>query len=66
MSRTELQREMRTMRFEEAYTGRRAGRLGVWERAFRRYIDRYEEDGVQGLIDERLLQVSHRRARWMR
>jgi len=59
------------MRFEEAYEGWQARRLtqeeaarllGVCERTFRRYVDRYEEDGVQGLIDKRLSQVSHRRA----
>jgi transposase len=59
------------MRFVEAYTGWQAGRLrqeeaarllGVCERSFRRYIDRYEEDGLQGLIDRRLGQISHRRA----
>ena len=31
-------------------------------RTFRRYIDRYEEDGLDGLLDKRLSQVSHRRA----
>ena len=36
--------------------------LGVCERTFRRYIDRYEDEGLQGLIDKRLNQVSHRRA----
>jgi transposase len=59
------------MRFEEAYGGWQGRRLtqeeaarllGVCERTFRRYIDRYEEDGLQGLIDKRLNQVSHRRA----
>jgi len=59
------------MRFEKAYGGWQAGRLtqeeaarllGVCERTFRRYVDRYEEDGLQGLIDKRLSQVSHRRA----
>jgi transposase len=59
------------MRFKEAYEGWQAGRLrqeeaarllGVCERSFRRYIDRYEEDGLQGLIDHRLGQISHRRA----
>ena len=59
------------MRFKEAYEGWQAGRLrqeeaarllGVCERSFRRYIDRYEEDGLQGLIDRRLGQISHRRA----
>jgi hypothetical protein len=59
------------MRFEEAYAGWQEGRLrqeeaarllGVCERSFRRYIDRYEEDGLQGLIDHRVGQVSQRRA----
>uniref|UniRef100_UPI0038CDA03B helix-turn-helix domain-containing protein n=1 Tax=Nitrococcus mobilis TaxID=35797 RepID=UPI0038CDA03B len=27
--------------------------MGVHERTFRRYIDRYEEDGLDGLIDKR-------------
>lgn len=59
------------MRFEEAYEGwteRRLGQeeaarlLGVCARTFRRYIDRYEEAGLDGLLDKRLSQVSHRRA----
>jgi transposase len=59
------------MRFEEAYTGWQARRLtqgeaarllGVHERTFRRYIDRYQDNGLDGLIDKRLAQVSHRRA----
>ena len=59
------------MRFEEAYGGWQARRLtqeeaarllGVCARTFRRYIDRYEEAGLEGLIDQRLNQVSHRRA----
>jgi transposase len=36
--------------------------LGVSDRTFRRYIDRYEESGLDGLADKRLIQVSHRRA----
>lgn len=56
------------MRFEEAYGGWRGKRLsqeeaaqllGVCERTFRRYIDRFEEAGLDGLIDKRLDQVSH-------
>jgi len=71
MRRTELLQEIRTMRFEEAYAGWQEGRLrqeeaarllGVCERTFRRYIDRYEDAGLEGLIDRRLEQVSHRRA----
>lgn len=59
------------MRFEEAYEGWQAKRLsqaeaarllGVCERSFRRYVGRYEEDGLQGLLDRRLEQVSQRRA----
>lgn len=59
------------MRFEEAYTGWRGRRLtqeeaarllGVHERTFRRYIDRYDDEGLDGLVDKRLSQVSHRRA----
>lgn len=71
MTRTELLQEIRKMRFEEAYEGWQGGRLrqeeaarllGVCERTFRRYMDRYEEEGLQGLIDKRLEQVSQRRA----
>jgi transposase len=71
MRRTEWLQETRKMRFEEAYEGWQARRLtqeeaarllGVCERTFRRYIDRYEETGLEGLIDKRLEQVSQRRA----
>jgi transposase len=59
------------MRFEEAYDGWRSRRLlqeeaaqllGVCERTFRRYIDRFEEAGLEGLIDKRIDQVSSLRA----
>ena len=59
------------MRFEEAYEGWSAGRLtqaaaaqilGMCERSFRRYLTRYEAEGLEGLIDRRLDQVSNRRA----
>ena len=59
------------MRFEEAYEGWNTGRLtqaeaamilGMCERSFRRYLSRYEADGLEGLIDRRLEQVSNRRA----
>jgi transposase len=59
------------MRFEEAHEGWGSGRLtqaeaanllGVCERTFRRYLGRYEASGLEGLIDRRLEQVSHRRA----
>jgi transposase len=59
------------MRFEEAYEGWNAGRvtqaeaaqiLGMCERSFRRYLVRYEAEGLEGLIDQRLEQMSNRRA----
>lgn len=59
------------MRFEEAYDRWRDQRLtqeeaaqllGVCDRTFRRYIDRYEDEGLTGLIDKRLDQISHHRA----
>jgi transposase len=71
MKQMQLLQEIRKMRFEEAYRWWTEGRLrqeeaarllGVCERTFRRYIDRYEEAGLEGLIDKRLEQVSHRRA----
>ncbi len=71
MNQTELLQEIRLMRFQEAYGGWTESRLtqeeaarllGVCERTFRRYIDRYEEEGLDGLIDKRLSQVSHRQA----
>jgi transposase len=59
------------MRFEETYEWWNAGRLtqaeaaqllGMCERSFRRYLSRYEAEGLEGLIDRRLEQVSNRRA----
>ncbi|MGH7261727.1 MAG: helix-turn-helix domain-containing protein [Nitrospiraceae bacterium] len=71
MKRTKWLQETRKMRFEEAVGGWRSRRLtqeeaarllSVCERTFRRYLDRYEEAGLDGLIDKRMEQVSHRRA----
>jgi hypothetical protein len=71
MKRTKILQEVRKMRFEEAYEGFNRGRLtqeeaarllGVCDRTFRRYIVRYEEQGIEGLIDMRLGQISHRSA----
>jgi Winged helix-turn helix len=71
MRRSELLQEMRKMRFEEAYESWNAGRLtqaeaaqilGMCERGFRRYLSRYEAQGLEGLIDRRLEQISNRRA----
>jgi transposase len=59
------------MRFEEAYSGwgerrltqvQAAELLGVCTRTFRRYIHRYESEGLDGLLDRRMSQISHRRA----
>src|SRR4030067_703395 len=71
MKRTEVLQEVRKMRFEEAYEGWKKGRLtqeeaarllGVCDRTFRRYTNRYEDKGMEGLVDLRLGQVSHRSA----
>lgn len=71
MRRTEVLQENRKMRFERVYTGWRkkeltqeeaARILGVSDRTFRRYIPRYRDQGLAGLLDRRLSQPSHRRA----
>lgn len=71
MRRTELLQEVRKVRFTEAYGVWTEGRLnqeeaarilGVSSRTFRRYVDRYEENGIEGLLDRRLTQASFRRA----
>jgi len=71
MKRTALLQEIRKMRFTEARDGYESNQLtqteaakllGVCDRTFRRYLNRYEADGVEGLIDKRIEQVSHRRA----
>jgi len=58
-------------RFEEAYDGwteRRLSQeeaariLGVSDRTFRRYVERYDDGGPEALVDRRLSQVSHRKA----
>ena len=59
------------MRFEEAYEGWNGGRLtqaeaaqllGLCERSFRRYLSRYEAEGLEGLIDRRRSLLSNWRA----
>jgi transposase len=71
MRRTELLQEIRKMRFAEVYGRWDKGRLtqeeaaeilGVCDRTFRRYIERYEQGGMEGLYDGRLSQASVRRA----
>ena len=71
MRRTEWLQETRQMRFEEAYGGwqerkltqEEAGRLlGVSQRTFRRYVERYEDSGLEGLRDKRWMQPCSRKA----
>ena len=71
MRRREMLQEIRVMRFREVYTRWTERRLtqeeaaeilGISDRTFRRYISRYDEDGVEGLLDKRLSQASSRRA----
>ena len=59
------------MRFEEAYSCWTESRLsqteaarllGMSDRTFRRYVERYKEEGEEGLLDKRISQASHRRA----
>ena len=59
------------MRFEEVYESwtkkcltleEAAELLGVRARTFRRHIDRYEDDGLDGLMDHRMDRVSQLRA----
>ena len=71
ISRTRFVQETRKMRFQEAYEGWTEGRLtqaeaalllGQCERSFRRHVERYATDGLEGLLDKRLSQISNRRA----
>ena len=71
MSRARYVQENRKMRFQEAYDGWSQARLtqaeaalllGQCERSFRRHIERFEADGLEGLLDKRLSQISKRRA----
>jgi len=71
MKQTRWLQETKQMRFKEAYAGWCNNRLtqeeaalilGVSARRFHRYVDRFEESGLDGIADKRLTQVSHRRA----
>ena len=71
MRRTEQVQGLRLMKFEEVYARSHRGGLsqaeaaevlGVSERTFRRWRDRYEAEGADGLYDRRLGRVSARRA----
>ncbi len=71
MSRAHIMEEIKLMRFEEDYGSckkkkltqeQAAMLLGVSDRTFRRYIKRYEEEGLEGLLDKHLNSPSHRKA----
>jgi len=71
MRRAEMMQEIRKMQFAKAYSGwmekrltqeEAADLLGVSDRTFRRYVNRYDEDGMEGLLDRRLTQASSRLA----
>ncbi len=70
MRRTEQLQGLRLMKFEDVYgrwygdelsQAEAAEMLGMSERTFRRYRDRFEADGAEGLYDRRLGRVSARR-----
>ena len=70
MRRTEVLQGIRLMKFTEILDRTRsrtlsqseaASVLGVSERTFRRWRDRFEADGVEGLYDRRLGRASARR-----
>jgi len=71
MRPAEWLQEARMRRFEEAYDGwiekrlsqEEAARiLGVSDRTFRRYVERFDDGGLEALADKRLSQTSHRKA----
>ncbi len=71
MRRTEQLQGLRLMKFEEVYGRTYRGELsqmeaseilGVSERTFRRWRDRLEAEGAEGLYDRRLGRASSRRA----
>ncbi len=71
MRRTEQLQGLRLMKFEEVYGRSFRGELsqleasevlGMSERSFRRWRDRYEAEGTEGLFDRRLGWASARQA----
>jgi len=71
MRRTDVLQGIRLMKFEEILgrtrsrelsQGEAASVLGMSERTFRRWRDRYDAEGAEGLYDRRLGRVSARRA----
>jgi transposase len=70
MRRTEVLQGLRRMKFEAIYGRWRQRRLsqaeaaeilGMSERTFRRWRERYDADGLEGLLDRRLGKASARR-----
>ena len=68
ISRVRYVQENRKMRFLDVYDDWNEGRLtqaeaaqilGQCERSFRRHIERFESDGLQGLFDKRLSGHQH-------
>ena len=75
MRRTEQLQGLRLMKFEEIYGRSYRGELsqleaaeilGVSERTFRRWWDRFEAEGAAGLYDRRLGRVSRMWTWWVR
>ncbi len=71
MRPVEWLQEVRMKRFQEAYDGWSEKRLsqeeaarilGVSDRTFRRYVERYDDGGQEALVDRRLSQTSHSKA----
>jgi len=71
MSQTRSVQEVRKMHFLDVLSIWTEGRLvqedaarmlGICDRTFRRYIERYKEEGIEGLADKRLIQASTRKA----
>lgn len=71
MNQSQVLQEIRRMKFEEVYELRGEGKLTMEEAArmlcmsernLRRYIERYEEEGLDGLNDNRLARAAHNAA----
>lgn len=71
LKRSQVLQEIRRMKFEEVYELRNESRITIEEAArmlcmsernLRRHIERYEEEGLDGLNDKRLAHASHNAA----
>lgn len=71
MRPAEWLQEVRMKRFREAYGAWRERRLsqeeaarilGVSDRTFRRYVEQYNDGGLEALVDKRLSQAAHNKA----